>query len=71
MKPDPQAKKPYSPPVVTKLTPEQAKALVMDRKNYSEEEAAEFVKSLRRQNEEKQNRQPPGSGEDRKRKRSA
>jgi len=42
-------KKPYSPPAVTKLTPEQAKQLVADRKNCSEEEAAEFLQSLRKQ----------------------
>jgi hypothetical protein len=33
-------KKPYSRPTVTKLIPEQAKKLVADRKNCSEEEAA-------------------------------
>ena len=55
-------KNPYSPPAVTKLTPEQAKKLVADHKSCSEEEAADFLKSLRReqrQKEEKQNEQPP------------
>jgi hypothetical protein len=42
-------KTPYSPPAVTKLTPDQAKKLVADRKNCSEEEAAEFLESLRQQ----------------------
>jgi hypothetical protein len=36
-------KKPYSPPTLTKLTPEQAKTLLADRKNCSEEEAADFL----------------------------
>jgi hypothetical protein len=36
-------KKPYSPPTLTKLTPEQAKKLVADRKNCSEEEAADLL----------------------------
>jgi hypothetical protein len=40
-------KKPYSAPSLTKLTPEQARKLVADRRNCSEEEAADFLKSLR------------------------
>jgi hypothetical protein len=44
-----QKKKPYSAPSLTKLTPEQAKKLVADRTNCSEEEAADFLKSLRKQ----------------------
>ena len=31
-------KKPYSPPTLTKLTPEQARTLFADRKNCGEEE---------------------------------
>jgi len=71
MEPDPKDKKPYSPPAVTKLTPQQAKNLVVERKNYSEEEAAEFLKSLRKRKEKKRNKQPPTPGEDQNRKRSA
>ena len=48
MKP-PEWKKPYSPPTLTKLTPEQAQKLVADRTNCSEEEASDFLKSLRKQ----------------------
>jgi len=57
-------KKPYSPPTLAKLTPEQAKKLVADRKNCSEEEAADLLEM------------PPENGNqntatDQKRKRSA
>jgi hypothetical protein len=57
-------KKPYSRPTVTKLIPEQAKKLVADRKNCSEEEAADLLEM------------PPDNGNqntatDQKRKRSA
>jgi uncharacterized Zn finger protein len=71
MEPDPKNKKPYSPPAVTKLTPQQAKNLVVERKNYSEEEAAEFLKSLRKRLEEKKNKQSPSPGEDQNQERSA
>jgi hypothetical protein len=57
-----QKRKPYSPPALTKLTPEQAKKLVADRDNCSEEEAADFLKLLRKQ---------PNEARDQKRKRSA
>jgi hypothetical protein len=40
-------KKPYSAPVLTKLTLEQAQKHVADRKNCSAEEAVQFLKSLR------------------------
>ena len=40
-------KKLYSAPSLTKLTLEQARKLVADRRNCSEEEAADFLKSLR------------------------
>ena len=36
-------KKPYSPPTLTKLTPEQAKTLLADHKNCGEEEAADLL----------------------------
>jgi hypothetical protein len=42
-------KRPYSSPAVTKLTPEQAADNVKDRTNCSEQEAKEFVESLREQ----------------------
>ena len=66
-------KKPYSPPTVKTLTPEQARKLIADRKNCSEEEAAEFLKSLQRQ--QQQNDQKPNGPlndtKEQKRKRSA
>jgi hypothetical protein len=63
MESEDQKKKPYSPPTLTKLTPEQAKKFAADRNNCSEEEAAEFLKSLRKH--------PPSDVTDQKRKRSA
>jgi hypothetical protein len=47
-------KEPYSPPTLIKLAPEQAKKLVADRKKWSEEEAAEFLESLRPQQQQKE-----------------
>jgi hypothetical protein len=38
-----QKKKPYFPPTLTRLTREQTKKLVVDRKNCSEEEAADLL----------------------------
>ena len=57
-----QKKKPYSAPTLTQLTPEQARKLIADRKNCSEEEAAEFLMSLRKQ--------PPNNATDQQRQRS-
>ena len=72
MESDPKNKRPYSPPVVSKLAPEQARNLVVVRKNCSEEEAAEFLKSFRRKgNQGEENKQSPNSAKDQKRKRSA
>jgi hypothetical protein len=50
-----QKKKPYSPPTVTKLTPEQARQFVAERANCSDQEAEDFLESLCRelQNENK------------------
>ena len=45
-------KKAYSSPAVKELTPEQAKQLIAERRNWSEEQAAEFLESLRRQQHE-------------------
>jgi len=36
-------KEPYSPPTLTTLTPEQAETLLADRKNCSEEKAADLL----------------------------
>jgi len=52
-------KKPYSQPTLIELTREQAIKLLIERKKWSEEEAAEFLDSFqapRRQNEEKRNK---------------
>lgn len=51
-------KKSYSPPTIRKLNPGQAKKLIADHRNCSEEEAAEFLDSLQRQqrqDDQKQN----------------
>jgi len=44
-----QTKKTYSSPTVKKLTPEQAKKRIADRNNCSEEEAADSLNTLRKQ----------------------
>jgi len=49
MEAEDQTKKPYSFATVKKLTPEQVKKLVADRNNCSEEEAADFLNILRKQ----------------------
>jgi hypothetical protein len=64
-------KKPYFPPSVTKLTPNQAKQFVVDRTNSSEEGAEDFVESLRQQKKTKQNEQPLDDSQDEKWRRSA
>ena len=43
------ARKPYSPPAATKLTPEQAIKFVMDRTKCSEQEAKDLLESLRKE----------------------
>jgi hypothetical protein len=58
-----QEKKPYSPPALTELTREQAIKLIAERRNCSEEEAAEFLNSL--------HKQPPSNRTDKERKRYA
>ncbi len=63
MKAEDPKKKPYFPPALREITREQAIKIVMERKNCSEEEAAEFVDSLK---EQMQN-----GGTDQERKRSA
>jgi hypothetical protein len=44
-------KKPYSPPTVKELTLEQARAFVTERANCSDQEAADWLKSLRQEQE--------------------
>jgi hypothetical protein len=40
-------KRPYFPPAVTRLTPEQAKQFVAEQSHCSDQEAANFLQSLR------------------------
>jgi len=50
-------KRPYSPPTLKQLTLEQVKKLISERGNWTEEKAAEFLKSFQsqsRQNKRKQ-----------------
>jgi hypothetical protein len=49
MEAEDQTKKTYSSPTVKTLTPEQAKKLVADPNNCSEEEAADSLNTLRKQ----------------------
>jgi hypothetical protein len=63
MEPEAQKKKPYASPTITKITPEEARKFAADHKKCSEEEAAEFLKSLRKH--------PPSDVTNQKRKRSA
>jgi hypothetical protein len=44
-------KKPYFPPTVKELTLEQARAFVSERANCSDQEAADLLESLRREQE--------------------
>jgi hypothetical protein len=59
-----QEKKPYLPPTATKLTPNQAQQFVVNKINGSEEEAADFLESLQKQQGQKK---PNASEEDWKR----
>jgi len=64
-------KKPYSPPTVKTLTPEQAKKSIATHRKCTEEEAAQFLESLqRRQNDQKRN-EPLSDIKEREKKRSA
>jgi hypothetical protein len=47
-------KRPYSPPTMTKLTPEQAKQFVVEHANCSDREAEDLLESLRREQQMKQ-----------------
>jgi hypothetical protein len=64
-------KKPYFPPTLTKLTPEQAKKLVADRTHCSAQEAAEFLESFRREQPQNEEKHRPNDDVDKKRRRSA
>ncbi len=63
MKPKARKKKPYCAPTLTRLTPVQAKKLLADRKLCNEEEAVDFLNSLRQR--------PQSNGGDKKWKRLA
>jgi hypothetical protein len=66
-------KKRYTPPALRNLTFEQAKKIIADGKNCSEEEAAEFLESLQRQkpqNDQKRNH-PLKDNQEQDKKRSA
>jgi hypothetical protein len=51
-------KKTYFFPTLTKLTPEQTISFIRERTSLSNEEALNLLASLRRQREEKRERQP-------------
>ena len=57
-------KKAYSFPTLTKLTAEQTISFVRERTSLSNEEALNLLASLRRQREEKREKQPARSGSD-------
>jgi hypothetical protein len=63
MESEDQKKKHYSHPTLTKLTAEQTRKVVADRKTCSKDEADDFFESLRKQ--------PPNNTTNQKRKRSA
>ena len=76
--PQDKKKKPYVPPNLSKLTLDEAVKLTADRTNRNQQEAAEFLESLRREkppHEEKRpqngEKHPPNEAMDEKRKRSA
>jgi hypothetical protein len=55
MKKDPPGKKrPYSPPSATKLTPDQAKRFVKEHANFSDQQAADLLESLQREQPQKE-----------------
>jgi len=62
-------KKPYSAPAVNKLTEEQGRQFVVDRAQCSDQEAGDFLESLRR--EHQRNEQQENDTNDKKRKLSA
>lgn len=73
-RPSTMKKKPYSPPTVKTLTPDQARKFIADRKNCTEEEAAEFLESLQQQkppDDKKRNGPPKDNNEQQEKKRPA
>jgi hypothetical protein len=65
-----QKRKSYSPPTLTRLTPEQAKKLVANHNHCSEVEAADLLQLLRPQpqeNEENRNEESGAATDQRKR----
>jgi hypothetical protein len=70
MKSDDKKKKPYAQPALTELSRSQAIKVVAQRNNWSEEEAAKFVDSLKsplRQNEANSRKESDGRDQGRKR----
>jgi NAD(P)H-nitrite reductase large subunit len=64
-------KKPYSSPALKNLTLEQAKKIVAQRKNRTEEEAAQFLESLQRQQNDQKRNEQVNDKKEQERKRSA
>jgi hypothetical protein len=64
-------KKPYLSPTLKKLTIERAKKLVADRADRNDQEAAEFLKSLRQEWPKKEEKYGPNGPEGKRRQRSA
>jgi hypothetical protein len=64
-------KKPYLSPILKKLTLERAKKFVADRTDRNDQEAAEFLKSLRQGWPQKEEKHPPNDAAEKKRQRSA
>lgn len=64
-------KKPYLSPTLTKLTPDQAKKLVVERTHRNDQQAADLLQSLRLQQPHKEEKHPPKDAEEKKRRRSA
>jgi len=64
-------KKLYLSPTLKKLTLERAKKLVADHTDRNDQEAAEFLKSLRQENPQKEETYPPNDSVEKKRRCSA
>jgi hypothetical protein len=64
-------KKPYLSPTLTKLTPDQARKLVVERTHRNHQEAADLLQSLRLQQPHKEEKHAPKDAEGKKRQRSA
>ena len=64
-------KKPYLSPTLTKLTPDQAQNLVVERTHRSAQEAANLLQLLGLQQPHKEEKHPPKDAEGKNRQRSA